>query len=117
MDLSNIMTRPLQAGKLRHRIVIEQQTTTQGTMGGVIKAWTTFATVWAAIDPQWGKEEIKADKNTAETGVRILIRYLDGVNPSMRVRWARGAKTYDIVTVLPSQERRVETQLICREVI
>jgi SPP1 family predicted phage head-tail adaptor len=97
----------MQAGKLRHRVTIESLVETQdGTTGAISRAWSTVATVWAAIEPLSGREFIAAQGAQAEVVARILIRYRDDVVAKMRVVF--GSKVYNIRAVLPDKESGTE---------
>lgn len=38
-------------GQLRHRVVIESLTNASDSQGGVATTWSTYATVWALLEP------------------------------------------------------------------
>lgn len=105
----------MRAGQLRHRIVLQQLTTTQNEFGEPVQTWTTFATVYAAVEPLRGREFFAAQQITAELSVRIRIRYRSDVKPAWRAVW--GAHTYDIQDVIDVDGRHTELQLMCREVV
>ena len=44
---------------------------------------------------------------------RIIIRYLSGIVPKMRVKY--GSRIFDILSVINVSERNRELQLMCRE--
>jgi SPP1 family predicted phage head-tail adaptor len=81
--------------------------------GGRVKAWTTYATVWAAIEPLSGKELLAAEGLVAEASVRVKIRYRSGVDPGDRVIF--GSRTLDINAVVNRDERNVDLELLCKE--
>ena len=105
----------MNAGKLRHQIIIQTQSTTQGTDGQPALTWSTFATVRSSVEPLNGREYFSSEQVQAEVSVRITIRYLSGVLPSMRVSF--GSKIYNIVVVINVNEQNYEMQLMCKEVI
>lgn len=97
----------LDAGRLRHRVVIEQKTTTRDPdTGAPITAWVTFATVWAEVAPLSAKEFIAAQAMQSEVSARITIRYLPGLLAAMRVLF-RG-QVYNIAGVLPDNVSGLE---------
>ena len=80
------MTTKLNAGRLRHRIRIEQPTLSQNpTTGAITEAWATVATVFAAIEPLSAREFIAAQSTQAQIAARIVIRYRSGLTPDMRL--------------------------------
>ena len=104
----------MQAGRLRHRITIQTFTTTKDEFGQPVETWDTFDTVWASVEPLTGREYFQAQQTQAEISYRVRIRYLSGVEPTMRV--IHGSRTLEILAVLNAEERNREIQLMCREV-
>jgi SPP1 family predicted phage head-tail adaptor len=100
-------------GRLRHRIAIERVTETRDTDGSVIETWSTYATVQASIDPISGREYFAAQSVQADLTHRIVMRYLSGIVPKMRVKY--GSRIFDILSVINVSERNRELQLMCRE--
>ena len=100
-------------GRLRHRIAIERVTETRDTDGSVIETWSTYATVQASIDPISGREYFAAQSVQTDVTHRIVIRYLSGIVPKMRVKY--GSRIFDILSVINVSERNGELQLMCRE--
>ena len=91
----------LSAGKLRHRIDIEQRGATQDAVGQPVESWTLVAAVWADIRHQSGAEAIKAS---------IRIRQRSGLNAGMRVK--HGSVIYNILAVPPVVAGREYLDLI-----
>lgn len=75
----------MKLGKMRHIISIEQKAKATDIYGGEIDSWTTFAAVWASIEPLMGREVIAAQAAQSEISVRFRTRYLAGVNSTMRI--------------------------------
>ena len=105
----------MRAGRLRHRITIQQVTEGQDETGAVTETWNEFATVWADMEPIAGKEYFAAKQTMAETTHRIRIRYLSGVVPKMRVLF--GSRTFDITEIINYRERNVELHLMTTEAL
>lgn len=76
----------LAAGRLRHRIAIQEQVSVRDLSDGSYKPqWiTVFDKVPAAIEPLSVKELIAADAKQSEISLRIVIRYRKGIKASMR---------------------------------
>jgi SPP1 family predicted phage head-tail adaptor len=93
----------LDAGKLRHRVDIEQQTYTQNSQTGEMTlTWTTFAqSIPASIEPLSAREFIQAAAVQSDVTTRIVIRYRTGVTAAMRIK--HGATLYNIRGVLPDK--------------
>ncbi|WP_157755050.1 phage head closure protein [Variovorax boronicumulans] len=82
--------------------------------GGVIKAWTTFATdVPADVMYQSGAEVIRADAVRAVVHASIRIRYMPGVVASMRAM--HDGKAFDIKAVQPDRTSRSFMFLVCEQ--
>jgi len=103
----------MKAGKLRHRITIQQPVEVRDSYGGVTVTWGTFATVNASVEPLRGQELWAAAAQQARVNTRIRIRYLASVSPKMRVLF--GTRIYLIDAVIDPEERHVEMQLMCQE--
>jgi SPP1 family predicted phage head-tail adaptor len=105
----------MHAGKLRHRVLIEElvaQTDTaddviQDEATGVVdREWTAVAEVWAAIEPLSAREFIAAQSVQSKVTTRITIRYR-AISPTMRlVHMRRGVRStvFNIEGVLPDKE-------------
>jgi len=104
----------MEAGKLRHRVTIQQATATRDTIGVPEDTWSTLATVWAAVEPLTGREFVEAFRTNAELTHRVRIRYRSDVTAKMRV--LESSRHYDIVAVLDVKGEMRELHLMCREV-
>jgi SPP1 family predicted phage head-tail adaptor len=71
---------------MRHRITIQQQTMTKNSVGEEVIVWTTFATVWAIKEPAVGNAYYQAKQTDAQVDGRFKIRYLRGLQPTMRIK-------------------------------
>jgi len=102
--------------KLRHRVTFQKPTgTTTNSMGENVPAYTDYATVWAAVEPMTGREYAEAQKIRAETTYKVMVRYLAGVTPDMRI--IHHSKTLEIQSILNIEERNVQLQIVASEVI
>lgn len=90
-------------GHLRHRITIQQYSTTSDGQGGFTRSWTTFATRWASIEPMKGTEQFRQDQKHPRQLFKIKLRYLSGLNEKMRISY--DGATYFIVSI-ENQELR-----------
>lgn len=98
----------LEAGKLRHRIIILQPDSEQDSDTGEMETvWTELATVWGAWEPYSTKDFIAAGSVQNETSCRAIIRYRTDITAGMRVSFR--SKTYEIVgPPLPDKESGLE---------
>lgn len=105
----------MRSGKLRHRITIQRPIETQGSTGEMSVIWSDFADVAASIEPLRGREFWAAKEIQAQVSTRIRIRYCEGVTPKMQVQF--GAKKYLIDSVIDPEERHIQMDLMCVEVV
>ena len=95
------------SGDLRHKVQLQSKTITQdGHTGEMVASWATVANVWAQIVPLSGREFLASSAEQSEVTGRIVIRYRDDVDPTMRFVY-RG-KWYAIKAVLPDAESGLE---------
>lgn len=104
----------MQAGQLRHQVALQSNTPTRNDSGELVESWSTWATVWASVEPLDGREFFNAQQVTSEVTTRIRMRYRDGVTPQLRVAWR--SRIYQIHAVIRKDERDREIHLMCSEV-
>lgn len=90
----------MRAGKLRHRVALQQKMQTQDpATGELLDDWVTFATVWASVEPLSAREFIAAQAGQSEITARVVLRYRDGITAEMRL--VHQGQIYNIHGVLP----------------
>lgn len=104
----------MQAGKLRNKVKIQQQTTDQDAAGQPLDTWSDVANVWGNIRFLNGVETLKAGAPTSTAKASIRIRYRTGINAGMRV--LHGATAYNITAVLPDMAKKEYVDLACEDV-
>lgn len=104
-----------QAGRLRHRIIIQVNTPTQNTSGEEVDSWATFATVCASVEPQSGDEKFDPEQFYSVTTVKFGIRYLSGLTAKMKIVF--DSKEYDIESIVQVKMIRKEMEIIAREYV
>ena len=83
----------IDAGRLRHRVRIDQLENLldsngeviQDDAGQVAQTWAEVATVWAAIEPLSAREFIQSQATQSQITARVIIRFRDGLNAAMRL--------------------------------
>lgn len=78
----------MNAGQLRHRIIVDEPVTTQDDTGAETVVWAVLDTVWGAIEPLNGRERLLAGGINATTDTRIRIRWsslMEQVTPRCRL--------------------------------
>lgn len=103
----------MQAGRLRHRVSIQQRVEARNGYGELISTWSTLATVWGSVEPIRGREFFEAEQVQSEISTRVRIRYYDGITAQMRVLF--GSRKLQILAVIDVNERHKEMQLMCKE--
>lgn len=89
----------ISAGDLRHRVIFEKKATTYDPESNEpLVTWVEFATVWAAIKDLSVREFIAAQSTQSEVTCRIVTRYRDGFDATMRAR--HDGKIYNLHGIL-----------------
>lgn len=74
------------SGDLRHKVQLQKNLVSQDPdTGEIVSNWTTVAEVLAQIVPMSSREFLAAGAEQSELRGRIVIRWRDGVDASMRV--------------------------------
>lgn len=109
----------MRAGRLRHRVTIEQPTT--GAFGEA-DSWAALDATnperWASIEPAEGREFFTAKHDVAETPLRFRLRWdsvIDTVTEKMRITMDSGARIFDIQSVVNLDERDREVHIFATE--
>lgn len=98
----------MQAGRLRHRVTLEQRVTELDSDGERTETWVdAFGLLLPAeIAPLSGRELVAAAAVQSKVAVRVRIRHRPGVSASMRVLHRNVA--YGIEAVTPDTASGVE---------
>jgi SPP1 family predicted phage head-tail adaptor len=86
------------AGSLRNRITLQKPETTVSGYGERTVSWIDAFTCWADFHPLSVREFIASAQPQSQITARVVIRYRDDVDASMRIAY-RG-KVYNIAGVL-----------------
>lgn len=110
----------MRSGRLRDLITFQRQAVTQDTYGQRVETWAdpNGQAVRGAVEPIRGVEYISASAERAEVSTRIRVRYgslTDWVRP--RDRAVVGGIVYDIHSVIDTDNRHRELQLMCEVLI
>jgi SPP1 family predicted phage head-tail adaptor len=106
----------MKSSDLRHRITIQQKSFIRDTYGQPVEEWSDVFTVWASINPLTGKDLFAAESVQSEITHKIKIRFKLGIKPDMRVRF--GDRYFQIISPpINFNERNIELQLMCRELV
>lgn len=102
-------------GELRHRITIQKLDNSQNEYGEASELWEDILNVRAGIYPISGKEFFAAETVNSEITHKVKIRYIEGIMPNMRIKFNN--RIFSIESVINFQERNIELQLLCKELI
>lgn len=103
----------MRAGKLRKRVYLQQPCHIVNTYGEPVVTWVTYNTVWAAIEPLYGRDAILAQQTEAPHTHKITIWYMQNVLPSHRVYY--GTRAFEINSIVNPEENNVYLELQCTE--
>lgn len=96
----------MDAGRLRHRIMLQSQQTTRDSDGRLVVSWRDEGEVWAAIEPLSAREFIQAGAAQSAVTARITIRHRADVRASWRATHA--GRIYNIQGVLADKDSGLE---------
>ena len=68
----------LDAGKLRHRLVLQRPVVTLDSDGAQIHTWEDVGTVWGSIEPISGREFVQSAAVQSQVTVRITLALAAG---------------------------------------
>lgn len=103
----------MQIGKLRHYVDLQSSDDVPNELGEIEKIWSTFASVWASIEPLSGRELLQYQQLNAELSHRVVIRYNSSVDSKCRI--VIGTRVLDINVVKNPEERNIFLELLCKE--
>ena len=92
-------------GQLKTRLVVQQPIEAPDDQGGVVRNWTTFATVWAQVTPLAARRDVEADADGVTQTYRIVLR--SHLSLTLQHRFSDGARIYRIVAIREREDRRL----------
>lgn len=97
----------LEAGRLRHKVELQEPQTTQDqNTGEMIVTWVTIANPWAAVEPASVSAFLAAAAAQSEVKGQIVIRKRSNINATMR--FVHRGKAYQILGLLDDKESGLE---------
>jgi SPP1 family predicted phage head-tail adaptor len=93
-------------GRLKTRLTIQSPDETDDGQGGVVRGYTTLATVWAQVTPLAARAAggVEADAEGATTKYRIILR--GNFSLTLQHRLVDGARIYRIAAIRDRDDRR-----------
>ena len=105
----------MRAGRLRHRLKLQEATETRDGHGGITRGWVTYSVRWASVEPLRGQELFAAQQINAEITHRVRLRYCDDLTASHRLVF--GSRSLNILSILNPEERNRELEVMCKEAV
>jgi SPP1 family predicted phage head-tail adaptor len=107
----------MRSGQLRHRVRIEQldDPQAQSPTGKPIEDWQPLTERNMEVMPQSGREFLTARQTYAKLSHLVRTRYVEGLNPRMRLVLIRGERILTILGVVNVDERSREMLVACEE--
>ncbi|WP_256720316.1 phage head closure protein [Paenibacillus odorifer] len=105
----------MEAGKLNKRVSILRPPNEDETddYGQPLDDWPEVCKAWAGIQPLRGQDRATAAQVTSEVTTRIRIRYRQGVDRTMIVKYKD--LEFEILYIIYPEFNRRELQLMCKE--
>jgi len=107
--------RPLRS-RLRHKITIQQKSSSQDSYGADDGTWSALFTRRASIQPVSGREYYTAKQTESENNVTFLIRH-DNISETIttkhRISW--NSRIFDIESIINVMERDKKLLITTRE--
>ena len=99
-------------GDLDQRVTFERLQSGTDEIGQPIESWLTLGTVWAAVEPQAGREFVAAGALQSQLTTKIRVRHRPGINSGDRV--IHDGRVYDIQSVVDYRSEKRELVLMCK---
>ncbi|AVO96996.1 TPA: phage head closure protein [Klebsiella pneumoniae] len=80
----------MQAGRLRHRITIQNFTISKTPSGQPVESWTDGKTIWAEVKGISGRELLAAGVERADATIRVWVRFRTDISASSRLKVLNG---------------------------
>ncbi|MCW2485941.1 phage head closure protein [Candidatus Symbiopectobacterium sp. NZEC127] len=108
----------MRIGRLRHRVTIQNFTTTRDDSGQPIKTWFDAATAWAEVAPISGRELVASGAVSAEATIRVWMRYRSDVSAASRLLALNGpfkGLTLDIIGPPIPDGKCTRLEILCKQ--
>lgn len=108
-------------GRMRQRVQLQSKVTSADGGGSQIIAWSTFATVYASIEPQSGQERLFGDQLQEPITHKITVRYRRDLTFKNRLVYSftnqgvSNTRYFNIRRVINVDNRDKYLELLCVE--
>jgi SPP1 family predicted phage head-tail adaptor len=106
----------LEPGELRHRIQIQQQTSSPDGFGQPQPTWTTIVDAWARIEALSEKELYQNGQLTSQVSHTITLRYPAGATVTAGMRVTYGSHVYHVQAANNLEQRNTVLKLLVLEI-
>jgi SPP1 family predicted phage head-tail adaptor len=84
-------------GKLDRQIVIQRNTPTRDSEGGLVDSWANLRTIWASKEDRGGGKSFRAGAYRPETDTVFTIYYTENLTEQDRIVYR--SKNYSILSI------------------
>ncbi len=101
------------AGPMRHRVDVQARTQTADNAGAMVSTWATIESRWARVRPISSREFQEGKATIGQVSHEITLRYFPGLTVAHRIMY--GTRTFELVSVVDTDERHRETKALALE--
>lgn len=109
----------IDAGKMRHKVTLQQYNKTVDSHGDVRDDdelnWKDVRSFWAAIDPVSGREFYEADQSQSQVTHKIRCRFFPGLKTEQRLVYH--GRIFEIVSVIDWELRHESYLIMAKELV
>ncbi|HAU8266116.1 TPA: phage head closure protein [Kluyvera intermedia] len=108
----------MQAGRNRHRVIIQNKVTTRSPSGQIKEDWQNGKEVWAEVNGVSGRELVASAAEKAEITIRVWMRYRQDVSAASRLKIITGpfkGKTLEIVGPPIPDAKATRLEILCKQ--
>ena len=87
----------MQAGRLRHLVLLQEKSSTRDEFGGEVETWTTIASVWAELDPWQLRERLTMRRQAGDSVIGFRVRAPLAV--SLGKRFVHDGANYGVIDI------------------
>jgi SPP1 family predicted phage head-tail adaptor len=102
-------------GLLRHRLVLEAPVESADGAGGLVRSYSTAATLWAEVTPVSAARALEAERLGARITHRIAIRFSGDI--TTRHRFRDGERIFRIVSLRDRDGRKRFLTIEAEEIV
>jgi SPP1 family predicted phage head-tail adaptor len=105
----------MRAGQKNRRVTLRSTVSTADEYGGSTETTGDVATVWAAVEPLEGNEQLQAMQTGMKVPHRFTISYRAGVTGATELLY--GSRRFDVTSVVDPDERHRDLVILADEIL